>query len=147
MHRLPIINNTRVASRFLIPTAFALAMLASVTLDEVVRRIGARRFRNDGTGDHSPRSLLEMGMVLLVFFALGDSFLVGRHALEGAFPAPPVAITSRSPSIITVRKAEGSAMGAVLANYCVTSASEALPIPVMVTPREDARLSRRALFR
>ena len=140
LHHLPVISNMRVPSRFLIPTVFAFGMLAGMALDQLANRLGALASREKDSRAYVPRRWVQMGAALLVAVALADSFLVGRHSLQGAFPTPPLPIASRLPSIVTVQKLKGRGIEAVLSNYCLTTRGEeaGLPIPVRVTPREDS---------
>ncbi|WZP00158.1 hypothetical protein EP7_001777 [Isosphaeraceae bacterium EP7] len=139
LHRLPVLNSMRAPGRFLIPCTFAACMLASMVLDKLLSQKGTLV---DADEEASPSTLQRRrrryGLAsLLVAIALVDSFMVGRHSLEGAFPEPRPPIASRLPSIMTVRRGERGQTAAMLANYCVLRADEALPIPIKVTPRED----------
>ncbi len=137
LHHLPAIDNMRAPGRFLIPCAFASAMLASIVLDELVTRFSTMAREDKGSPDYPRRSWVQRAAMLLVALALVDSFLVGRHSLQGAFPTPPPLIEPKLPSIVTVQKCSGGQVVAPLANYSVLSADEAIVVPIGVTPRED----------
>jgi len=137
LHRLPVLSNMRAPCRFLIPCAFAGSMLASMALDELLSRFGTPTRAGAVSPSQARRKWITWLALVCVVLALVDSFLVGRHSLQGAFPSPQPPLAPRLPSIITVKKweDEGGQTAAMLANYCVVLADEAIPVPVMVTPQ------------
>jgi hypothetical protein len=139
LHHLPVLNSMRAPGRFLIPCTFAACMLASMVLDKLLSQKGGRADADEEASPSTAQRLRgRFGLAsLLVAIALVDSFVVGRHSLEGAFPKPRPPIEPRLPSIVTVRRGEHGQTAAMLANYCVLRADEALPIPIKVTPRGD----------
>jgi hypothetical protein len=128
MHDLPVLNNMRGPSRFLILFVFAVCVLAGMVIDEIRRRLASRR---DGL-----RHWADFAAGLLVIAALIDSMIVGRASFQGIFPLVPPKIGPRQPAIATITGQKTHTTEAMLANYCVLDTEEVIPFPISVLPRD-----------
>ena len=126
LHHLPVFNNMRCPSRFLIPAAFVASLLAAAILDELRRRIAS------SPGTDESRRRFEFVAVGLVALGLVDSFLVGRASLRDCFPLPPLKAGTPLPSIITIRGERRKSAEAMYANYCSLQNGEVIPYPIHV---------------
>jgi len=124
LHHLPVFNNMRCPSRFLIPTAFVASLLAAAILDELRRRL-----ENSLESERSRRRV-EFVAIGLVAAALADSFFVGRASLRDCFTLPPLEAGTPLPNIITIRGERRKSTKAMYANYCSLQNGEVIPYPI-----------------
>jgi hypothetical protein len=127
LHKLPIYEQFRVPSRYLIPTVLCLAMVAAVVFDELWRRAAARKPRR-------------VALAVLLALAIADLTWVGGGAFrnEKEHNLITTDLPRREIPVTVGGGSKRQQLAFLLRNYRTSPGSEAIPIVSHALPENHA---------
>jgi hypothetical protein len=126
LHKLPIYEQSRVPSRYLIPTVLCLAMVAAVVFDELWRRAAARKPRR-------------VALAVLLALAIADLTWVGGGAFRNEKEHNLMTTDRPRPEIpVTVGGGKRQQLALLLRNYRTSTGYDAIPIVSHALPENHA---------
>jgi hypothetical protein len=135
LHHMPVTNNIRCPTRFLMPFSLASSILAGFTFDALRARFAARALvKKSG---ELPRSRVPVVSVIILLVCAIDMTSVSITSFAGAFSEAPPAMIEKSPKLITIRGNPMKMLLPMFRNFCTKDGYELAHVPVKVLAVDD----------